>query len=102
MAEETFYSFSTSCLKKIFQMFGVAVSVERPFFAFRKNSLLEMIRTIIILVYITHVKNSQLVERLQTSRQQVVFARLVTSCQQVWNKLLTTCNNLVDIVRLHA
>ena len=29
-----------------------------------------------------------------------MFARLVTSCQQVWNKLLTTCNNLVDIVRL--
>ena len=27
-------------------------------------------------------------------------ARLVTSCQQVWNKLLTTCNNLVDIVRI--
>ena len=23
-----------------------------------------------------------------------------TSCQQVWNKLLTTCNNLVDIIRL--
>ena len=35
---------------------------------------------------------------LQTSRQQVVFAWLVTSCQQVWNKLLTTCNNLVDII----
>ena len=50
----------------------------------------------------THVKISQLVASLQTSRQQVVFARLVTSCQQVWNKLLTTCNNLVDIVRLVA
>ena len=49
---------------------------------------------------ITHVKISQLVASLQTSRQQVVFARLVTSCQQVWNKLLTTCNNLVDIVIL--
>ena len=48
----------------------------------------------------THVKISQLVASLQTSRQQVVFARLVTSCQKVWNKLLTTCNNLVDIVRL--
>ena len=48
----------------------------------------------------THVKNSQLVTSLQTSRQQVVFAWLVTSCQQVWNKLLTTCNNLVDIIRL--
>ena len=48
----------------------------------------------------THVKISQLVTSLQTSRQQVVFAPLVTTCQQVWNKLLTTCNNLVDIVRL--
>ena len=48
----------------------------------------------------THVKMSQLVASLQTSRQQVVFARLVTSCQQVWNKLLTTCNNHVGIVRL--
>ena len=48
----------------------------------------------------TYVKISQLVASLQTSRQQVVFARFVTSCQQVWNKLLTTCNNLVDIIRL--
>jgi ABC-type nitrate/sulfonate/bicarbonate transport system permease component len=38
----------------------------------------------------------------QAVRQQVVFALLVPSCQQVWNKLLTTCNNLVDIVRLVA
>ena len=38
-----------------------------------------------------HVKISQLLSsNLQTSRQQVVFARLVTSCQQVWNKVLTT------------
>ena len=29
-----------------------------------------------------------------------MFALLVTSCQQVWNKLLTTCSKLVDIVRL--
>ena len=48
----------------------------------------------------THVKISQLVASLQTSRQQVVFAWLVTSCQQLWNKLSTTCNSLVDIVRL--
>ena len=48
----------------------------------------------------THVKISQLVASLQTNRQQVVFARVVTGCQQVWNKLLTTCNNLVDITRL--
>ena len=50
----------------------------------------------------THVKMSQLVTSLQTSRRQVMFARLVTSCQQVWNKLLTTCNSLVDIIRLVA
>ena len=48
----------------------------------------------------TRVKILQLVASLQTSRQHVVFARLVTSCQQVWNKLLKTCNNLVDIIRL--
>jgi hypothetical protein len=33
---------------------------------------------------------------------KVVFALLVPSCQQVWNKLLTTCNNLVDIIRFVA
>ena len=50
----------------------------------------------------THTKISHLVTiaSLSTSRQQVVFALLVTSCQQVWNKLLTICNNLVDIIRL--
>jgi hypothetical protein len=50
----------------------------------------------------THAKISHLVTSLSTSRQrqQVVFALLVTSCQQVWNKLLTNCNNLVDIIRL--
>ena len=45
----------------------------------------------------TQVKISQLVATLQTSHQQVVFAWLVTSCQQVWNKLLTTCNNFVNM-----
>jgi hypothetical protein len=48
----------------------------------------------------THAKISHFVASLPTSRQQVVFALLVPSCQQVWNKLLTTCNNLVDIIRL--
>ena len=52
------------------------------------------------IVQFTHVKISQLVASLQTSRQQAVFALLVTGCQQVWNKLLTTCSKLVDIVRL--
>jgi hypothetical protein len=50
----------------------------------------------------THVKISYLVASLPTSRQQVVFPLFVPSCQQVWNKLLTTCNNLVDIIRLVA
>ena len=36
---------------------------------------------------------------LETSCEQVVFALLFTSCQQVWNKLLT-CSKVVDIVRL--
>ena len=35
-------------------------------------------------------------------RQQVVFALLIASCQQVWNKLVTTCNNLVDIIKFVA
>ena len=30
--------------------------------------------------------------------QQVVFAWLVASYQGLWKKLLTTCNNLVNIV----
>jgi hypothetical protein len=33
-------------------------------------------------------KISHLVASLPTSRQQVVFAQLVPSCQQVWNILL--------------
>ena len=66
------------------------VFVQRCYTLFRLNNIVKT----------THVKISQLAASLQTSRQQVVFAQLVTSCQQVWNKLLTTCNNLVDIVRL--
>jgi hypothetical protein len=47
-------------------------------------------------------KISHLVASLSTSwsGQQVVFALLVTSCQQVWNKLLTICNNFVDIINI--
>ena len=51
---------------------------------------------------LTHTKISHLVASLPTSRQQVVFALLVPSCQQVWNKLLTTRDNPVDIIRLVA
>ena len=51
--------------------------------------------------YGTHAKISHLVASLPTSRQQVVFALLVPSCQQIWNKLLTTCNNF-DSIRVVA
>ena len=40
-----------------------------------------------VVVGITHVKISQHVASLHTSCQQVVFALLVASCQQVWNNL---------------
>jgi acylaminoacyl-peptidase len=35
-------------------------------------------------------KISRLIASLPTSRQQVVFALLVPSCQQVWNNLLNS------------
>jgi hypothetical protein len=41
------------------------------------------------------VVRSHLVASLPTSRQQVVFALLVPSCQQVWNKLLTVVTTLL-------
>ena len=48
----------------------------------------------------THVKISQLVTSLQTSRQQDVFALPVPSGQQVVPNLLTTCNKLDEDIRL--
>ena len=48
-----------------------------------------------------HANISHLVENLSTNRQQVVFTLLVPS-RLKWNNLLTTCNNLVDIIRLVA
>lgn len=36
---------------------------------------------------------------LPVCRQQVVFVRLVASCQQIGNGIFTTCNNYVDIIR---
>jgi hypothetical protein len=56
----------------------------------------------IIFIWPEHAKISHLVASLPISRQQVLFARLFPSYQQVWNKLLPTCNNLdlVDIIRL--
>jgi hypothetical protein len=50
----------------------------------------------------TRAKISHLVASSTNKPSTVVFALLVPSCQQVWNKLLTTCNNLVDIIRLVA
>jgi hypothetical protein len=41
------------------------------------------------------VKISHLVASLPTSRQQVVFALLIPSCQQVWNNLLTIVKALL-------
>jgi hypothetical protein len=48
-----------------------------------------------MLVVYTQAKISHLVASLPTSRQQVVFALLVPSCQQVWNKLLTVVTILL-------
>ncbi len=50
----------------------------------------------------THIKISQLVASLPTRRQKVVVALLDTRYQQECNKLLTICNNLVNIIRLVA
>jgi hypothetical protein len=48
-------------------------------------------------------KGYHLVASLPTGRQQVVCALLVVpSCQQVWNKLVTTCNKLDGIIKLVA
>ena len=60
------------------------------------------IRSCLVIVATCTRKNAQVVTGLPTSRQQDVFALLVTSCQQVWNNLLTTCNNLVEIISLVA
>ena len=51
---------------------------------------------------ITHAKISDLLASLPTSRQQVVFVLVVPNCQQVCNKLLTTCNKLDGIITLVA
>ena len=50
----------------------------------------------------THVNISQLVKSLLPANKSSTscVCRLVTRCQQFWNKLLPTCNNLVDIIRL--
>ena len=62
----------------------------------------QLVKEVVFNLSTTYAKISDLVGSLPTSRQQGVFALLVPSCQQVWNKLLTICNNLVDIIRLVA
>jgi hypothetical protein len=44
----------------------------------------------------------KIVASLPTSRQHVVFALLVPSCQQSLEHTVTACNNLVDITRVVA
>jgi hypothetical protein len=44
----------------------------------------------------------KIVASLPTSRQHVVFALLVPSCQQSLEHTVTACNNLVDVTRLLA
>jgi hypothetical protein len=44
-------------------------------------------------------KISHLVASVSTSRQQVVFALLVPSCQQIWSKLLTSLFSLSDLLQ---
>jgi hypothetical protein len=50
----------------------------------------------------TRVKISHFVASVPTSCQEVAFTMLVPSCHQACHKLLTTCNNLADIIRLVA
>ena len=54
------------------------------------------------IMILIQMQKSHLVASLPTSRQQVVFPLLVPSCQQVWKKLVATCSNFVDIIRLVA
>jgi hypothetical protein len=87
-------------------MFWVYVSLMYPHLTYplvhihqKKKIALERALTI---TRATHVKISHLVASLPTSSQQVVFGLLVPSCQQVWKKLLTSCNNLVSVIWLIA
>jgi hypothetical protein len=57
--------------------------------------LLQLVRFYVCNRQTTHVKISHLVASLPTNRQQVVFALLVPSCQQVWNNLSTVATTLL-------
>ena len=60
----------------------------------------------VLVAWLTHAKILQLVASLQRSRQQVVFALLVTSCQQlvatllILSDLLRGSSDKVDIVMM--
>jgi hypothetical protein len=76
-------------------------------FCKRDDTLLWQISTIIpIQSIITHMprfytrKNLTSCNKFANKPSTSCLPLLVTSCQQVWNKLLTICNNLVDIIRL--
>ena len=81
---------------------SVPTTCQQDVFALLCTQLVEKLSATCWQLPTTHAKISHLVASLPTSRQQVVFALLVPICQQVWNKLLTTCNNLVDIIGLVA
>ena len=74
----------------------------KPTVFLRKQSLVGLDCSCIALTIgqTIHVKTSQVVASLQTSCPQVVLTRLLASCKQVLKKLLTTCSNLSDIIRL--
>jgi hypothetical protein len=63
------------------------------------NWLLARYVTPAMLVVYTQAKISHLVASLPTSRQQVVFALLVPSCQESMEQAVNSCNNRVDIIR---
>ena len=90
---KTFYDDCLKCCKKL-KLFKITLHTAK----FGKNDPVSATTQVLC----THAKISHLVASLPTSCQQVVFTLLVPSCEQVWNKLLTTCNNLVDIIRLVA
>jgi hypothetical protein len=67
----------------------------------KKDKLFSVLFCLIVSSY-TCKNLTSCIASLPTSRQQVVFALLVPSCLQVWNKLVTTCNKLDGVIRLVA
>jgi hypothetical protein len=60
---------------------------------------IKLLRTFIVDKASKHVKISHLVASLPTSRQQVVFALVVPSCQQVWEQSVTSLMALSDLLK---